>query len=77
MRLAPFVTSKHVLRVIKVACKFNRLPSEIMHIDDEYTAFCFDEACDEILSRLNDKDSPPPKFISQYNSFSDLYKQYD
>ena len=48
-----------------------------MHIDDEYTAFCFDEACDEILTNIRDKDSPPPTFVTHYSSFSDLYKQYD
>lgn len=48
-----------------------------MNIDDEYTAFCFDEACEEILFRLNDKESPPPTFYTQYGTFTDLYKQYD
>lgn len=46
-----------------------------MHIDDEYTAFCFDEACEEILYRLS-KDEKPT-FRSEYKRFSDFYKQFD
>lgn len=34
------------------------LPSEIMGIEDEYTAFCFNEACAFIVSRLNEGDEP-------------------
>lgn len=38
--------------------KFNRLPSEIARIHDEYEAFCFDEACFYIISQL-EKDKKP------------------
>ena len=48
-----------------------------MNIKDEYTAFCLDEACDEIVTIMRDKEAPKPTFYTQYNSFSDLYKQYD
>lgn len=33
-------------------------PSEIMDIDDPYTAFCFDEACSYIIQRINEGDDP-------------------
>ena len=69
--------SKHIFRVIRLAKDFNKRPSEIMCIDDEYTAFCFDEACSSIEEMLRDKDVPSPQFTVKYESFSDLYKQYD
>ena len=47
-----------MLRIINQANRFNRLPSEIARIDDEYTAFCFDEACDYIISQLEQDKKP-------------------
>ena len=70
-----FVESKEILRVLQLSKVYNKLPSEVMRIKDEYTAFCFDEACEEILYRLS-KDEQPV-FRSQYTSFSDFYKQFD
>lgn len=47
-----------MLRIINQANRFNKLPSEIARIDDEYTAFCFDEACDYIISQLEQDKKP-------------------
>ena len=38
--------------------RFNKLPSEIACITDEYTAFCFDEACFYIITQLEDGKKP-------------------
>ena len=46
------------MRIINQALKFNRLPSEIARIDDEYTSFCFDEACLYIVNQIEDKKKP-------------------
>lgn len=57
-------------------------PSEILGItEDTYTAFCFDEACTELMLRLMNKEKPlyreqieqngEPK---HYSSFKDFYK---
>jgi len=46
-----------------------------MRIEDEYTAFCFDETCDEIMYRLRNDEKP--LFKKQYKSFHDFYKQFD
>lgn len=46
------------MRIINQALKFNKLPSEILRIDDEYTAFCFDEACLYIINQLENKKKP-------------------
>lgn len=50
MLLNHFVMSKNVLRILKISSKYNQRPSEIVGINDTYLAFCFDEACDYILS---------------------------
>lgn len=33
-------------------------PSEIMFMEDPYTAYCFDEACAYLLQCLKDKKTP-------------------
>ena len=59
-------------------------PSDLMGIDDSYTAFCFDEACAFIVSQL--KDNKKPKFKKNsdgsnrkvhYSKPSDLYGRFD
>lgn len=57
-------------------------PSEIMGIDDVYTAFCFDEACAFIISEIQDGKEPiigPKNKDSKgttLNKPSDLYNKY-
>lgn len=46
------------MRIISLAKVYKKLPSEILGIDDEYTSFCFDEACAYITDRLQDKKRP-------------------
>lgn len=84
--MTPFVSSGEVLRIISIqqVLKSGVLPSEIMGIDDEYTAFCFNEACSYIVSRLQDGDEPIFKEISSseisnkvYSKPSDFYKKFD
>lgn len=50
--------SKQILRVISQANRFKKLPSEIAFITDEYVAFCFNEACDYIISQLEQEKKP-------------------
>ena len=38
--------------------RFKKLPSEILRIQDEYTSYCFDEACEYILSQLDEEKKP-------------------
>lgn len=58
--------------VIGAASLWNCRPSELMCINDGYTAFCLDEACAYIKARMMDGEEP--KFKKQYKSFSDIYK---
>lgn len=45
-----------------------------MEIDDQYTAYCFDEVCSFIIQKI--KSGEDPQFKRQYKSFTDLYKDY-
>ena len=52
-----------------------------MGIDDEYTAFCFDEACAFIVSKLQNKEEPIVRFEPgsdkrTYSRPSDFYKKF-
>ncbi|MCD3254339.1 hypothetical protein [Clostridium botulinum] len=38
--------------------QYKKMPSEIIQIEDEYTAYCFDEACSYMLTQLQ-KEEPP------------------
>ena len=39
-----------------MARMYQERPSNIIGIDDEYTSFCFDEACAYIMSKIDDGD---------------------
>ena len=64
--------------------QYSCLPSEILGIEDSYVAFCFNEACCEIILRLQNEEKP--YFIEDrkkeeeqpkhYNNFEDFYKQF-
>ena len=38
--------------------RFKVRPSEILDIEDAYTAYCFDEACVYILSKIENGEKP-------------------
>ncbi|WP_170063719.1 hypothetical protein [Clostridium liquoris] len=42
-------------------------PSEIIGLVNDYEAFCFDEACAYIMSKMQEEDSPKPRFIDDEN----------
>ncbi|WP_057560607.1 hypothetical protein [Paraclostridium sordellii] len=44
--------------MINQSIKYNKLPSEILKIEDEYTAFCFDEACMYISNEIDNGKKP-------------------
>lgn len=80
-RLNPFVSSGEVLRVIGVIGTLNYpcRPSEFIGIEDNYTAFCFDEACAFIIKQLKDGKEPIMRVENDkiaYKKPSDLYRHY-
>ncbi len=46
------------MNVLAMSKQFQKRPSEILNICDEYTAYCFDEACMLIIAKLEDKQTP-------------------
>lgn len=56
---------------------FRVRPSQVLNLEDEYTAFCFDEACANIIAHLQDGDSPvwiEDGKVKHYKTFTELLK---
>ena len=75
------MSSGEVLRILGT---YNTLgihirPSELLDIEDKYTAFCFDEACAYITKRLKDGDKVNVKQQEKkvYKKPSDYYKKFN
>lgn len=73
--MSPFVGSKEILPLLVMVKRYKKLPSELMSIEDDYTAYCFNEACAFILGKLEAGEEI--QFKKQYKSFTQLYAQYD
>lgn len=53
-------------------------PSNLIDVTDPYEAYCFDEACVFILSKLRSGEEPMFETEQKhYTSFKALYKQYE
>lgn len=50
-------------------------PSELLSVDEEYAAWCLDEAC--MLVRVHIENGEEPTFHKAYSSFSDMYKNLE
>lgn len=59
---------------------YNCLPSDIIGVEDNYTAFCFNEACAEIILRLQNEEKPiyreQKEEQEEYSNFTDFYKNF-
>jgi hypothetical protein len=62
------------MSIVGMSNLYKQRPSALFGIKDEYTAFCFDEACAYIIKQLENKKEP--QFKAEYKSFSDIYSQY-
>lgn len=40
-------------------------PSKIIGLNNDYEAFCFDEACIYILNKMQEENAPTPKFETE------------
>lgn len=59
---------------------YNIRPSEVLYIKDEYTAYCFDEACAFIRMKLEKGETPIYKDIKtkkHYSSYSELIQDVE
>ena len=50
-------------------------PSALLGLIDDYTAYCFDEACAFILQKIEDGEEPT--FTRKVKSFRELYASYN
>lgn len=66
--------SKEILGFLTMVDLYNVLPSTLLNLKDEYTSYCFNEACSYIMLKLKNGDEP--QFKKQYSSFTELYKHY-
>lgn len=71
-----------------MAKQYRIRPSELLNIEDEYTAFCFDEACAFISNNLESGKEPgfdeleikeeiKKVYSGHYSSPSEMYKALD
>lgn len=51
------------MSVLTISKQYKQRPSEIIGLTNDYEAFCFDEACVYIISKLQEEGSPKPRFI--------------
>jgi hypothetical protein len=63
------------LNVLAIAKTFNKLPSEVLSIKDEFTAYCFDEAMTFIEAKM--RDGEEPHYSKKYKSFGEYIKTLD
>lgn len=57
------MTSSELLSVLNMSQLYKQRPSEFIPGLDEYTAFCFDEACSYILGNI--KQGKEPKWLDK------------
>lgn len=59
--------------MLNVAAAYRERPSKVLGIEDDYAAFCFDEACQYIEGRLMAGDKPV--YAREVKSMKDFYKE--
>lgn len=63
------------MNLLGMVQRYQRTPSELLAIEDEYTSYCLDEACAYIMSRLDAGEEMA--FTTRYSSFSEMYSKFD
>lgn len=67
-----FVTTKRINELINMMNLYRCRPSELLHVDEEYAAWCLDEACAYVKMKIDEGNEPI--FHKRYTSPSELYK---
>lgn len=63
------------MQLLGVAQRYKVRPSQLLGDLDEYTSYCFDEACVLIMSHLDNREEP--KFVTHVKTLSSLYAKYE
>ena len=69
------MSSPQIVPLLATAQRYNVRPSSLLGKLDDYTAFCFDEACAVIMKHLDN--SEEPVFVRKCKSFTSLYAKYE
>ena len=64
--------SRRILQLINMSNAYRCRPSELLCIEEEYAAWCLDEACLFVSMKVDEGEEPV--FKKQYGSFSDIYR---
>ena len=67
-----FVKTNRVIELLNMSKMYRCRPSELLHIHEEYAAWCLDEACTFVQMKIDDGEEPI--FKKKYQSFTDIYK---
>jgi hypothetical protein len=74
------VANENYISVLAISKKFNKSPSEILNIQNSYTAYCLDEASLVLINALeNGKELnyQQKNEHKHYSSFADFYSQFN
>lgn len=66
-----FVKTKRVLQLVNMSETYRCRPSELLSIEEEYAAWCLDEACMFVRAKIDEGEEPV--FRKNYTSFSSVY----
>lgn len=55
------------MSILAISKQYKQRPSEIIGINNDYEAFCFDECCTYILNELSKENHKEPRFDDDYN----------
>lgn len=65
------------MRILNVANNYNVRPSTILHVDDEYTAYCIDEAFSYVKSEISKLEEPFMEKETKKQSKLEHAQQFD
>lgn len=67
-----FVRTRRLLQLINMSNAYRCSPSQLLHVEEDYAAWCLDEACFFVKRKIDEGEEP--LFKKAYKSFSDVYK---
>lgn len=65
------------MSVLTIARHYKLRPSQIINIDNDYEAFCFDEACAFIINEINSEKEPRFENEEKTNNNDDIIKFFN
>ncbi len=63
--------TRRLLQLINMSNLYRCRPSDLLHIEEEYAAWCLDEAC--LFVKMKIDEGEEPVFKKKYTSFSNIY----